>query len=202
MSTSFRDRIRKRREEEDVDMMLFLFPVLSLLDSSSRGEKKQCHVFDESGEVKVRQLLQGHEKNCRVNFWMEPRIFKALVNYLRRNKIVLDSRVKVVEKLGFFLYMLSHNSSYEDLQISSHHSNGTFHHYINHFFKKVIPILAHHFLKAPDLNLVHPKIAKNPRFFPSFRNWLGAIDVIHIPISISSEKLLLLEIGRGHSTLM
>ena len=72
MSTSLRDRIRNRREEEDNDMMLFLFPTLSLLGSSSGGEKKQRHAFDEPREVKVRRLLQGHEKNCRVNFWMEP----------------------------------------------------------------------------------------------------------------------------------
>jgi hypothetical protein len=57
MSMSFRDWVRKRREEEDDDMMLFLFPVLSLWDSSSRGEKKQHHAFDKSGEVKVRRLL-------------------------------------------------------------------------------------------------------------------------------------------------
>jgi hypothetical protein len=188
MSTSSRDQIRKRREEEDDDMMLFLFPALSLLSSSSKGEKKQRHAFDESGEVKVHRLLQGHEKNHRVNFWMELQIFKSLVNYLRRNKIILDSRGKVEEKLGFFPYMLSHNSSYEDLQITFHHNNDTFHHHINHFFKKVIPILARHFLKAPDPNLVHPKIIENPRFFLFFRNCLGAIDDTHIPISISSKK--------------
>jgi hypothetical protein len=68
ISTSSRNQIRKRREEEDDDMMLFLFSALSLLGSSSGGEKKQRHAFDESGEVKVRRLLQGHEKNCRVNF--------------------------------------------------------------------------------------------------------------------------------------
>jgi hypothetical protein len=170
------------------DMMLFLFPALSLLGSSSGGEKKQRHAFDEPGAVKVRRLLQGHEKNCLVHFRMEPQIFKALVNYFRRNKIVPDSRVHVEEKLEFFLYMLSHNSSYKDLQITFHHSNDTFHRHINHFFNKVIPILSRHFLKAPDPNIVHPKIAENPIFFPFFRNCLGAIDGTHIPISISSDE--------------
>jgi hypothetical protein len=119
---------------------------------------------------------------------MEPQIFKALAIYLRRNKMVPDSRVKVEEKLGFFLCMLSHNSSSVDLQITFHDSNDTFHHHINHFFKKIISIIARHFLKAPDPNLVHSKMAKNRRFFPFFRNCLGAIDGTHIPISISSEK--------------
>jgi hypothetical protein len=143
-------------------MMLLLFPVLSLLGSNSRREKKQCQAFDEPGAVKVRRLLQGHEKNHLVHFWMESWIFKALVNYLRRNKIVPDWRVHVEEKLGFFLYMLSHNSSNEDLQITFHHSNDTFHCQINHFFKKVIPILSRHSSSHWfSSSWVHPSRIKN-----------------------------------------
>lgn len=92
------------------------------------------------------------------------------------------------EKLGIFLYMLSHNASYEDLQVFFGHNNYTFHHHINLFFKKVIPKLARHFLQPPDPNQVHPKIQDNPRFYPFFKNCLGAIDGTHIPISIASEK--------------
>ncbi|TVU11766.1 hypothetical protein EJB05_45368, partial [Eragrostis curvula] len=99
-----------------------------------------------------------------------------------------DTRIKVEEKLGFFLYMLSRNASYEDLQVTFGHSNDTFHHHINHFFNKVIPELAHRFLRAPDPDQVHPKIQDNPRYYPFFKNCLGAIDGTHIPISISSEK--------------
>jgi hypothetical protein len=117
---------------------------------------------------------------------------------LSQNKIVPDSRVHVEEKLGFFLYMLSHNSSYEDLQITFHHNNDTLHHHINHFFKKVIPTLSRHFLKAPDPNLVHPKITK---ILDSFRS-LGTATVLSMALiflfQFSLKKILLLEIGRGH----
>jgi len=187
MNITLRDRIRKREEDDD-DMMLFILPALSLLESNGGGEKKQRHSPEESGEVEVRRLLQGHVKNCLVAFRMEPWIFSYLADYLHRNKLVPDTRIKVEEKLGFFLYMLSHNSSYEDLQIKFHHSNDTFHRHINHFFRNVLPGLAREFLKPPNPNQVHPKIATNPRFYPFFRNCPGAIDGTHIPISIASEK--------------
>jgi hypothetical protein len=119
---------------------------------------------------------------------MEPHIFRELATYLRRRKIVVDTRITVEEKLVFFLYMLSRNASYHDLQVYFGHSNDTFHHHINHFFKKVIPVLSRRFIQPPDPNQVHQKIQDNPRFYPFFKNCLGAVDGTHIPISISPDK--------------
>jgi hypothetical protein len=111
---------------------------------------------------------------------MEPHIFREVVTYLRRKKIVVDTRIKMEEKLGFFLFMLSHNAMYENLQVKFEHNN--------HFFKVVIPKLSHHFLQPPDPNQVHQKIQDNPSFYPLFKNCLGTIDGTHIPISIAPEK--------------
>lgn len=167
MSKLLRERIRKRREEEDDDMMMFVFPTLCLMDSSRGGERRQRHIFGH-GEVEVRRLLQGHVKNCKTTFRMEPRIFKAVATYLRRTRQVHDTRIMVEEKLGFFLYMLSHNASYEDMQVRFGHSGDTLHHNLKHFFDKVIPFLSRRFIKAPNPNVVHPQIEGNSKFFPFF----------------------------------
>ncbi|XP_072147914.1 uncharacterized protein [Setaria viridis] len=189
MNISLRDCIRKRREEEDDDMMMFLFPALYLMGSAREGGvKKKRHISKEIGEVKVCRLLEGHIKNCQVTFRMEPHIFKELATYLRRKRLIVDTRITVEEKLGFFLYMLSRNASYEDLAVTFGHSNDTFHYHINHFFKKVIPIFSHCFLQSPDPNQVYPKIQDNPRFYPFFKNCLGAIDGTHILVSTFLEK--------------
>uniref|UniRef100_K4A2P7 DUF8040 domain-containing protein n=1 Tax=Setaria italica TaxID=4555 RepID=K4A2P7_SETIT len=112
---------------------------------------------------------------------MEPHIFKEVATYLRSKRFIVDTRITVEEKLGFFLYMLSRNASYEDLAVTFGHSNDTFHYHINHFFNKVIPTLSRRFLQSPNPNQVHPKILENPRYYPFFKNCLGAIDGTHIP---------------------
>ncbi|XP_040378472.1 protein ALP1-like isoform X4 [Oryza brachyantha] len=183
-----RDHVRKRREEGDDDMMLFIFPALHLLSSRGGKEKKRRHTSKLTGEEHVHELLEGHVKNCRTTFRMEPKIFKALANYLRTERLVRDTRIKVEEKLAFFLYMLSHNASYEDLQVEFGHSSDTFHRHMKHFFNLVIPTLSKRLMKPPDPNQVHLKIERDPRFYPYFKNCLGAIDGTHVPISISSEK--------------
>jgi hypothetical protein len=92
-----------------------------------------------TGEEKVRELLEGHINNCRVSFRMEPFIFKSLADYLRMEGLVKDTRIKVEGKLGFFLYMISHIVTFEDLQVFFGHSNDTFHHVIKTFLQHCYP---------------------------------------------------------------
>jgi hypothetical protein len=53
MSISLRDHVRKRREDEDDDMMLFIFPALYLMGSTEVGEKKR-NVIHQKRQARLR----------------------------------------------------------------------------------------------------------------------------------------------------
>ena len=77
MDMSNRDHIR-RKEEDDDDLFLLILPSLYLLGYLVHSKKKLRHTSAMTGKEKVRELLEGHIKNCRVSFRMEPYIFKVI----------------------------------------------------------------------------------------------------------------------------
>ena len=65
MDMSNRDHLR-RREEDDDELFLLILPSLHLLGYLGRNKKKLRHTLVLTGEEKVRELLEGHIKNCMV----------------------------------------------------------------------------------------------------------------------------------------
>jgi len=182
------DNLVRRRSEDEDEMMLFILPAVYLLSSNGGRKKRPMHTSRLSGKEKLKEILEGHPKNCCVAFRMEPIVFREIADFLKREHLLRDTRgVRVDERLGFFLFMLSHNASYEDLQYEFKHSGETIHRHIKAVFN-IIPVLTYRFVKPAIGTGPHWKISTDPRFFPYFENCLGAIDGTHIPITIGEEK--------------
>lgn len=147
----------KRRREEDDDIMFVILPTLHLLSASALSEKKPRHASRLPGRERLKEILEGHEMDCRVAFRMEPVVFRTIANYLREHKLLKDSRgVSVEEKLGFFMFMLSHNASFQDLQFEFKHSRETIHRHLKEVFN-TIPALTYKFLKLPNADQTSSK---------------------------------------------
>jgi hypothetical protein len=100
---------------------------------------------------------------------MEPIVFTKIADFLRREHLLRDTRgVTLEQSLGFFLFMLSHNASYGDLQYEFKHNGETIHRHIKAIFK-IIPALTYKFIKPTAGISTHWKISTDPRFFPFLR---------------------------------
>jgi hypothetical protein len=131
----------------------------------------------------MQETLDGHEKDCRVAFRMEPNIFRDIASYLIEENLLRDTRgVRVEEQLGMFMFMLSHNARYEDLQYEFKHSGETIHRHIKTVFD-IISALTYPFLKPTLAAETHCKISTDTCFFPYFK----------VNKSITKEQLFILK---------
>lgn len=81
---SRRDKIIKiisQEQEEDDELFFLLVPALY---SCLYEEKQPVHTSSLSGAAKVKEILEGHESWSRVEFRMEPDIFRSIADYLKR----------------------------------------------------------------------------------------------------------------------
>lgn len=153
-------------EEEDDELFLVMVPALQLC---LYDEKMPEHTSSLTGAQKVKEILEGHENWCKVEFRMEPQIFRSIANFLRGENLLCDTRgVKVEEQLGMFMFMLSHNASTGRLKKEFQHSGETIHRKITEVFD-IIPSMTHRFVKLPNMNHTHVKIVSDPRFMPFFQ---------------------------------
>ncbi|WVZ70489.1 hypothetical protein U9M48_019151 [Paspalum notatum var. saurae] len=206
---SWEEQIRQfllDKEEDDDDLFFVILPAIIPYLSE---EKEHIHTL--TGAKKDREILKAHESWCKSEFRMEPTIFKARANFLRRESLLRDTRgVTVEEQLGMFMYMISHNASNQMLQKTFQRSGETIHRKTYEVFD-IVPTLTHRFVKLPSFVQTHPTIAidsscqlqthNSLKCFPFIATWLqyvsififlqnyiGAIDGTHIPITIAEHR--------------
>jgi hypothetical protein len=88
MGSTMDDLIRKLDEEEDEEIMCFILSALYVLTSGEQREKRPRHTSRLSGKERLKEILEGHRKDCCVAFRMEPIVSNDIfvlvaVNYLQ-----------------------------------------------------------------------------------------------------------------------
>src|SRR6185312_1937055 len=80
---SWEEEVRRfmlEEEEEDDELFFVLVPALQL---SMYHEKEPDHTSVLTSPKYVKEVLEGHERWCKVDFRMESKIFRAIVHFLR-----------------------------------------------------------------------------------------------------------------------
>jgi hypothetical protein len=103
---TWEDKLRKimlEQEEEGDELFLVLVPTLQFC---LYNEKMPEHTSSLSGAQKITEILEVHKNWCKVEFRMEPEIFRTTTHYLRVNNLLHDTcGVEVEEQLGMYLIL-------------------------------------------------------------------------------------------------
>jgi hypothetical protein len=104
--------MRKRREDDELAIIESLYA-----SEKSSANRKRIHTSILTGDLYVKEVLEGHELRCKRDFRMEKHIFHNLVECLRDRCCLRDTDfVSVKEQVAIFLYTVSKNASNRILQ--------------------------------------------------------------------------------------
>ncbi|XP_059597509.1 uncharacterized protein LOC100853548 [Vitis vinifera] len=142
-----------------------------------------------SGAQFVRDMIEGHPQTCYELFWMDKETFMNLCDHLKRHENLQDTRfVTVEEAVAMFLLIVGHNVRMRVVVDRFQHSTET----IARHFKEVRRALCRlgKILICPNnmTNEVSSYVASNPKYFPWFKDCIGAIDGTHISAWVPADR--------------
>ncbi|XP_026384805.1 protein ALP1-like [Papaver somniferum] len=115
---------------------------------------------------------------------MEKFVFLRLTHILRERKLLRDGRwVTIEEQLAIFLLTIGHNEDNRMLQERFQHSGETISRYFNEVLRAIME-LSKELIKPPSFSETPAEILNNSKYFPWFKDCIGAIDGTHIKVIV------------------
>ncbi|KAH1031319.1 hypothetical protein J1N35_043493 [Gossypium stocksii] len=169
------DQSDDEREKKEILQRMECFNQLFVIASSSVQLyyekyilKQPCMNSKQSGETWIREILDGHESRCMINFRMSKMIFTSLLRVLETRYNLQTSRnISSSEMLGIFLYILGTGAKVSQCRERFQRSGSIISRYFAIVLQKVSRM-------ATDL------IAPEDPFFSSIPEQIRAIDGTHI----------------------
>lgn len=164
---------------DDDDDVMDLHMVCQLTrDIPTRQPQRNCSY---TGEQYIKFLLSGNPKSIREQLRMEVPTFVELVKQIVRRNVVdwLNMRLSLEESLATFLFICGQSSGTRNAGDRFQHSNETIH---RHFvlMMRALGNLAPFVIQPPNMDVTHHKIRNDRRYWPWFKDCVGAIDGTHV----------------------
>ncbi|KAK7246689.1 hypothetical protein RIF29_41559 [Crotalaria pallida] len=123
-------------------------------------------------------------ETCRHIIRMGPQAFMQLCEKLRGTGIVKDTmRSTLEEQVAKFLHIVGHNTKYCAMSLYFHRSKETISRHFHNVLRAIIS-LEGQFMVQPSGEEVPQKILNNNRFYPFFKDCIGAIDGTHVRVKV------------------
>ncbi|KAF2309124.1 hypothetical protein GH714_000688 [Hevea brasiliensis] len=140
-----------------------------------------------TGTKFVDEVLSGPSDRCLENFCMDKQVFYKLCDILQAKGLLRHTnRIKIEEQLAIFLFIIGHNLRTRAVQELFRYSGETISRHFNNVLNAIMAISIDFF--QPPGSDVPPEILGDPRFYPYFKDCVGAVDGIHIPVMVGVDE--------------
>ena len=183
MSSSSETEELKESSDDDDDFMV-AYAALEFMNNNGLSTKKTRTVPVISG-FQWTKIQLADRTSCYEMFRMRRSVFHSLHDILVNHYGLLSSReVCSKEALAMFLWTLGAPQSNRQVKNVFHHSTETVSRKFNEVLHSII-LLAADIIKPkdPQFRTVHPRLQED-RFWPHFKDCIGAIDGSHIPVTV------------------
>ncbi|KIK14211.1 hypothetical protein PISMIDRAFT_17463 [Pisolithus microcarpus 441] len=176
-----------------------LIALLSLLAAASRNNREAYHTSILSGQGWVDELLNGHPQRIRNELGVHKHVFLRLISILQEGHFRESRNVTLEEQLAIFLYAMVMGLSARHVGERFQRSTDT----ISRYFKKMVEAFSEGpiygtYVRLPRADSPIPsRIANNPKFYPFFKDAIGAIDGTHIACMPSANERDLMRNRKG-----
>jgi DDE superfamily endonuclease len=170
--------------EEELDIIGALIPIIPDI---IRADKNRQHTSILTGKMYCEELMTTQNENRFINATrMKKDTFKVLIQILcdhggLKDSIFLNSS----EKLMILLYILQ-GQSIRKTSERFQHSTSTIHAVIREVISSLQKIHPMILTRFSNHDTIPESIRRNTKFYPYFKNCIGAIDGTHISVSVPS----------------
>nr|KAJ0219376.1 hypothetical protein LSAT_V11C300141300 [Lactuca sativa] len=161
-----------------------------------------AHNLHRTGHMIITEVLNGHRRCCYEMFRLNVHVFRQLCIDLATNYGLQQTQnVYIEEYVGIFLMTLAHRCSNRFVQEFFNHLGETIHKHFHIVLEAVLKLSAD--IIKPNANYnddVPEYILYKPRYYPMFKDCIGAIYGTHVKASVP-QKDEVMYIGRkGYAT--
>ncbi|KAK2424278.1 putative nuclease HARBI1 [Trifolium repens] len=154
------------------------------------SRKRKISYSMSSERERVREEVMSRISNCKTSrniVRMSPQTFLKLCDMLEREGGLRATRwSSVEEQVAKTLYILTHNAKNREVNFWFRRSGETISRHLHQVLKAIIE-LEEKFIVQPDGSTVPLEISSSTRFYPYFKDCVGAIDGTHIRVKVSAK---------------
>lgn len=156
-------------------------------DGPFENPKEVDHRSTANGMKFIDEVLNGPNERCLDSVRMDKHVFYKLCDILQAKGLLRHTnRIKIEEQLGIFMFITGHNLRTRAIQELFRYSGETISRHFNNVLNAIIAISLEFF--QPPGSDIPPKIREDPRFYPYFKDCVGVVDGMHIPVMVGVDE--------------